>query len=388
VDFPYKHINVLAMPTDFCNMNCVYCFNSRRTHTVEDVMCDDVLSKMFQITIPYYEKVTFIWHGGEPLSMGLDFFSKVIALQEEVNTTNTIVRNSIQSNLTLLDVDYAKNLLDLGYHIGGSYDGTQNKLTRGCDSAIIKGHDAIVEAGGKNGVICVVQSRNVDHLIEDYEWFKTRGISYTLNAYLTEPPYENDDLYVEPDHFVSKAIELYDYWVRDPSCNIGIDYFMVFVDYFLFKRKTMCCYTSCLGKYVGIHRNGDISPCNRDFPKKYYFGNVADYTDIHECFFSDGFDRLAKAAVSRRKRCMNCKIYDFCNGGCNNNALLQGDITKAGGFSCQILIPVYEHIERSIEEIKTESLDELAKRCNPRVFDALKRYNDICLEDEPLKEQR
>lgn len=378
MNFPYKHINILVMPTDFCNMNCVYCFNSQRTHAKENVISDDLLRQMFQITIPFYEKVTFIWHGGEPLSMGLDFFTKVVKFQEEVNKTSVVVRNSIQSNLTLLNADYAKGLLDLGYHIGGSYDGTQNQLTRGCDSAIINGHDAIIKAGGKSGVICVVQSRNIDHLIDDYEWFKSKGISYTLNAYLTVPPYECNALYVEPSHFVSRIIELYEYWIRDSSCNIGIDYFMIFIDYFLFKKRTLCCYTSCLGKYVGIHYNGDISPCNRDFPKKYYFGNVFDYKDIHECFSSDGFDKLAKDAVLRRKRCMNCKIFNFCNGGCNNNALLQGDITKAGGFSCQILIPVYEHIERSIEQIKTKSLNELAKNCNPRVFDALMRYKDPC----------
>jgi uncharacterized protein len=101
-NFPYKHITVIVSPTDYCNMNCVYCFNGRRTMLERKTISEGTLRKVFEITIPYYSDIKFLWHGGEPLSMGQAFYEKVISLQKEINTTDAHILNTMQSNLTLL----------------------------------------------------------------------------------------------------------------------------------------------------------------------------------------------------------------------------------------------------------------------------------------------
>lgn len=102
LDFPYKHISVLVMPTDHCNMNCVYCFNGRRTIQGEQLMSEETLTKMFEIIIPAYPEIRFIWHGGEPLLMGKEFYERMLEIQRRINTRGAKIKNSIQSNLTLM----------------------------------------------------------------------------------------------------------------------------------------------------------------------------------------------------------------------------------------------------------------------------------------------
>ena len=366
------------MPTDYCNMNCIYCFNNRKDHCKNKVMSLETLNKIFAISIPYYEKVNFIWHGGEPTSMGIEFYKHVVAIQKSFNSNNTTIENSLQSNLTLLDDEFASFLLENGFRIGGSFDGLKNDLTRHNTEKILNGREIVIRNGGKVGFICVVQNKNIDCLIEDYEWFKSRGINYTLNPYMCAPPYENDPLFVSSQRYVEKICELFDYWISDSKCNINISYFEEYVNYILFAKKSLCCYNSCLGKHIGIHYNGDIYNCNRDFPDKYSFGNIYDYTDIHECFMSPGFQLMAEHAVIRRNYCKDhCEIYDFCVGGCNSSAITRGDLTKVNDYICEINKKVYRYIEERLNrliDIYEQDNKDKNSNLNPWIYKQLCKY--------------
>lgn len=339
-------------------------------------MSFDTLRKIFSATIPYYDEVRFIWHGGEPTSMGKAFYKEVIRLQKEINKNNTKITNSIQSNLTLLDCGFAKFLIENGFKIGSSFDGTKNDLTRFNSQKILDGRKIVTDNGGRVGFICVVQRKNIDNLIEDYEWFKKNHINYTLNQYMATPPYENDELFVPTEHYIKRICELYDYWAKDVGCNINISYFEDFIDYHLFGKKYLCCYNSCLGKHIGVQYNGDIYNCNRDFPKEYSFGNIHDYTDIHQCFESAGFENLVKKAVERRNYCKeNCEIYDFCNGGCNSTSLMGGDISRGNKYVCDTIIAVYKHIEKSLNTLKAQPEETWKTTLNPKLCEKLMKYS-------------
>ena len=52
----------------------------------------------------------FCWQGGEPTLMGLDFFNRVIKLQQDYGHAGQVVSNSLQTNGTLLDDDWCKFL--------------------------------------------------------------------------------------------------------------------------------------------------------------------------------------------------------------------------------------------------------------------------------------
>lgn len=377
-EFPYEHISVLIMPTDYCNMNCVYCFNSRKT-TEKRIMSEETLRKIFEITIPFYREINYIWHGGEPLSMGIDFYKKALSIQKELNVYGNKIKNSIQTNLTLLDAEMADFVVANDIHIGSSFDGTQNEKTRHNSKKIVAGSDLLREHGGRNGFICVLQNYNIEHLIEDYEWFKSKKINYTINPYLVSPLEMKDNpLFVSAEKYVYCVSQFFDYWIKDTSCNIRISYFVDFINYILFKSKSLCCYNSCIGKHIGVHFDGKIYNCNRDFPEQYCFGNVYDYKDIHECFESKGFELLLQHAIERRNKCRNnCDIYEFCAGGCNSCALVGGDICKNNEYTCAILKGVYAHVKEVIERYCELDNTILSNEVNPHVVKKIFEYKEV-----------
>lgn len=357
-------------------MNCIYCFNSRVTdHT--NVMGMDILKQIYDITLPYYEGVNFLWHGGEPLSAGIEFYEQAYDLQDKYKGFGCRITNSMQTNLTLMDEEYAAFFVKHDTHIGSSYDGLTNNKTRHNSDSILKGYETYKKAGGKAGFIYVVQKNNIDTLIEDYEWFKSQIINYTLSRYRTTDK-NNDLLYVAPKYYARKICDFFDYWMSDLNCNIHISYFEMFVSYILFKRKSLCSYNSCLGKRVGIYPNGDIYNCNRDFPPKYCYGNVFDYSDIHECFNSQGFQNLLDEAYCRREACRNnCDLYNFCVGGCNSDALMAGAVRKRNEDICTGLKMVFSHVYDIITMLKEKSNDEIPENLNPYLRKCIITYKHV-----------
>lgn len=349
----YDHINILAMPTDSCNMNCVYCFHKPFQNDME-TMSVETLKRMLEITAPFYKSIQFIWHGGEPLLMGLDFYQKVIELQKPLSCS---IKNSIQSNLTLLTPEMAAFFSENNIYVSGSYDGVCNAQLRGNDEKILAGRALMTKTGKRCGLIMVVSNANIHHLIDSYHFFKEQNINFSLNLYLDQKDNEKKELQLQEDTAADRLNELFDYWAYDKTGSIHISYFKQILDYLLFQKKSLCTYTSCLGRWIGVRHDGEIVPCNRYFQKQYSYGNVFDYTDIGQAFDSEGFVTLLRQAVTRREKCRSCEIYSFCNGGCNNTAMNENGIENNNGLSCKILKSVYRHIEKFMKNAVSSKAD-------------------------------
>jgi uncharacterized protein len=329
----------------------------------------DTVRHLLDITAPHYKQINIIWHGGEPLLMGLDFYKEVIRLQQAYSCT---IKNSIQSNLTLLTPQMADFFVEQGIYVSGSFDGVCNEQLRGHDPEILSARQLMVDRGQKCGLIMVVSKKNIDHLVESYELFKALQCDFSLNLYLNQNNFTIQQLCLEKGETVEKITELFNYWAYDTS-GIHISYFDNILKYILLGKKTVCTYTSCLGKWMAVHYNGEISPCNRYFSHEYSYGNICDYNDIGEAFESDGFKLLITQAIYRRKKCKECDIYDFCSGGCNNVAFNENGITNNGGLSCQILRSIYKHIEKFLSD--SDSLLEQKDRINPLLINMIRKHS-------------
>ncbi len=352
-----SQINLLLMPTNQCNMNCVYCYHSGE-RAKGGKMSLELLSKIYDITFNHSKEVTIIWHGCEPLIMGAEFYRQALAMQKKYTRTKII--NKMQTNLTLLDDEMAKVLSENEISVGSSFDGLQNDLLRGQSGKILANRKKPAGFGMKSGFIFAVSKKNIDSLVENYKFFNERKINFTTNFYIPTRGEFNDELELEPQHTVKKILELYDYWIHDKDCNISVNYFERILDFIFLHRKTLCSFSSCLGKWLGIRHDGKIFPCNRAFPEKYSYGNVADYENISEAFQSAGFRLILLEAIERREKCKSCEIFSFCEGGCNNVALNEKSIANIGGKSCIILKKVFHHITNEIKTLRGQEI-------NPRV---------------------
>ncbi len=371
---PRKNICVLIMPTGGCNMNCDYCSHTPHYKaSTEKVMSVDTLEQIFMKTIPFYEHVDFLWHGGEPLLAGLEFYKHAVELQKKYSLGNCTVTNKIQTNCTLAKGELAEFLVNSGFEFGTSYDGTINDMTRGRSKEILAGIHELRKLGKRCNCIFVVSSLNVNSMIDSYEFFKSNGISFKYNNYINTTKDDiGDKLSLSLDEYVEAQKKLFDYWLYDRDCNIRVTSFFVYIEYLLFNRKLVGKYNSCLGKWVGVRSNGDIVQCNRY--NKSYYGNISEVNRITDAFVSEGFKSVLAKAIARREKCMKmCNIYDFCQGGCIVEASHELGIETIGNFSCQETQLVFEFIKQRIESV-LENYDEIKGKINPTLQNCIDQY--------------
>ncbi len=67
----HKKATVIVKPTNACNLRCVNCYaESGEGETMSTETLDNMITKL-QGT---YDRIEYIWHGGEPLKAGLGFY--------------------------------------------------------------------------------------------------------------------------------------------------------------------------------------------------------------------------------------------------------------------------------------------------------------------------
>ena len=94
---------IIKVVGDYCNNCCGYCFYHNVDQTLKKVMSFELLESFIRQHVELvHGNLSFIWHGGEPLLAGLDFFEEVVRLQKLLIPKNKRIRNSIQTNGTLI----------------------------------------------------------------------------------------------------------------------------------------------------------------------------------------------------------------------------------------------------------------------------------------------
>lgn len=336
-------ISLIVKPTDACNLRCKHCYAAETGYT-SGRMTIATVRKIYDVFTKEHNEIQIIWHGGEPLLMGIDFFKEAIKMQEEYSKVK--FNNSLQSNATLLTEEWIDFFIAHNVKLGISFDGQFNDILRDKTMQVFKAINLMKKKEYKFGCICVISSKTVDKLIDIYEFFKCIGVSYKFNPiFASGEAKKHTILSLSTRKYVDNFLTFFEYWLNDKNCNISVNNNLDYVSQYLGKRQSLCTYTSCLTKWFGIHYNGDIYPCGRAFPEEYNIGNIENFESINEIFLASNYQALLRGAIERRETCKkNCSLYSKCLGGCNNNAIIAGDIRKSNYQECLIFKKLHQPI--------------------------------------------
>ena len=104
-----RAFHVMAKPVGpICNLDCRYCFYLEKEKLCgrkqDWAMPDPVLESYISQFISAQDApvISFAWQGGEPTLLGVDFFRKVVAIQNKYANGKRI-ENAFQTNGVLLD---------------------------------------------------------------------------------------------------------------------------------------------------------------------------------------------------------------------------------------------------------------------------------------------
>src|SRR5262245_23920728 len=94
-----------------CNLRCRYCYEMKELANPVVMALGD-LRRIYRHIRDHYAArdaadgqrtlIRFIWHGGEPLLVDADYYWQTFADQREIFGTELAVKNSAQTNLTVL----------------------------------------------------------------------------------------------------------------------------------------------------------------------------------------------------------------------------------------------------------------------------------------------
>lgn len=366
----YQINSLVIKASDYCNLRCDYCYQKERNINKSIHIDIDLIRKVIIDYFSYAEKnsldddLYIVWHGGEPLICGIDFYKEVVKIEKEICgfRSGRRIYNSIQTNGTLLSDEYLKFFKENDFGIGISIDGIpeHHNLKRHFENSrgsadIIQNNILKLKSYGMNFTsICVISKHAFGHANEYYNYFKEIGASEVdfIPSFYQE---SDDNLSYEEYFFFLK--DLFDIYYNDPNRSFGI---RVFDDILraILKSKNIyygsigCEYAGRCGENISVSINGDIYPCDcLSTSTKFKVGNICE-NNLEE-IFGDGnpyFLQFKNMVNDIKHDCLYCEVFRVCKGGCFNRR-----VQNLNNF--QIDIDIYCKTRKDI-------IKYIGERCN------------------------
>ena len=310
--------------THGCNMKCRYCYDrhSKTSNLMSITILDDIIKWISDFCVNNgIQTAKFVWHGGEPLLAGIEFFELIPRLQQ-IHLKDIKVENGIQTNGTLITEELTEFFKKNNFKISISLDGfrevnDQQRVLRdetGSFDLVLKNIELLRRNNISVGISSVVHSDNYNYLMKNYKFFKEQNLNYNLvfdfnNKYSTT--YLN--------RLKEELSKLFLYWCQD-SDPLKIRFFINILESILTGMNNECTFSKycCTGdELIVIDNNGDLYPCSTYVEKEEYkFGSIYNITDTNMIRKTDAYNRIAQDKTKTEEKCRACKYYNLCFGGC------------------------------------------------------------------------
>jgi uncharacterized protein len=319
--------HVMLIPTLGCPSKCSYCWSSEEGSPIMSI--ETIKEVVAWLKNFRTDRVTFTFHGGEPLLAGADFYRQALPLLSH-GLPQLNPEFALQSNLWRMTPEIAQVLAEYHVPIGSSIDGPQeiNDLQRGNGyfEKTMRGYE-IAKAHGLNvRFICTFTSTSVKSREEIFSFFLKNGFTMKLHPALPSLRSENPRRWaLEPEEYGDLLVYLLDKSLEHLKeidvMNINDLFRCVFT-----RRGNVCTFADCMGNTFAVGPDGSIYPCYRfvGMPE-YVMGNVYDHPTVDDLAKSDAWKLMCGYKEYVDMACGECKHIRYCRGGCPYNAIAPTD---------------------------------------------------------------
>lgn len=322
-------IPIIKVVGDFCNLRCPYCFYHLRDQSTQQVMSIELLETFISQYMQLFSgHITFNWHGGEPLLAGLPFFQNVVEFQQANLRKGHSIRNTIQTNATLITDEWACFIKEHDFGVGVSLDGDKlshnrfriNCAGRGSFDDVIRGIETLRRHEVEPGVIQTITHSTVDRARENFDFlarvlgFKHWGVNIYADPRGMNPAMHGEAVCNEElTNFLKTYIDL---WLEQDDPNLRIRELDNFIFGIVDRKTTACNFNgSCTGFFC-LDYDGNVYPCDRLSNRPdLAFGDITQQPLID---ILNGSKRLsfAEAVNAVHSDCVFCNWQKACHNGC------------------------------------------------------------------------
>ena len=313
--------NVMIKPAGArCNLSCRYCYYPDKS-AGEPLMSPEVLEKVTRAYIEACDapEVQFVWHGGEPLTAGLDFFRKAVQFQR-LYADGKRIRNALQTNGTLITPEWAHFFGENRFLVGLSLDGPEDlhdryRRDRGGKASFHKvmgGLEMLRTRGVEFNTLTTVNRAGEGRGKEVYQFLKDAGSHFMQFLPVADAgPFD-----VSARGFGQFMCDVFDEWVREDVGRYYVQLFDSVLSAWCGRGEGVCTLgRTCSGNAV-IEHNGDLYVCDHFVSPEYRLGNVLE-TPLRELMEKEAVKRFAyRKWTGLPLRCLRCPYGPACNGEC------------------------------------------------------------------------
>jgi uncharacterized protein len=303
----------------------------------------------------------FIWHGGEPLLLGHDFYRKALWLQERYRRPHQFVTNAIQTNGTLLSDEWIDIFEAGGFSIGVSLDGPaelhdSSRVLRnktGTFRKVMHGISLLKERNQPFGVLAVVTEETIKLGAQRFlDFYIENGLTNLAILSLKPALIKNETHHMPRDsrghsQFVRDVFDIW-YGMGDPDVHIRD--FESIIRALLGGEHSICLLAgSCIGQDFAINFNGDFYHCDEFMTDpRYRLGIIVE--DDMDTSLDGPRIRALVAAEEAAQRDLDCTWQAVCNGGCPKDRYVAARLGGGGRVVCCGYADLIEHISARIAE--------------------------------------
>ncbi|MCC5790742.1 MAG: anaerobic sulfatase maturase [Opitutales bacterium] len=369
-----------------CNLACRYCFYLEKSALYPKKEASRMKPEVLREYIRQYiesqptPEVVFAWQGGEPTLYGLDGFRQIVAWQEELAGGKTI-RNSLQTNGTLINKEWAGFLRKHQFLVGISIDGpadlhdTFRVDRRGGTTfaEVLRGLKLLRKHQVEFNTLTVVNRRNARHPDRIYDFLDKIGSRFWQFIPVVErmptdgascqgpgptlspapsPGQPSDEgtkvtpWSVNPRDYGDFMCRIFDRWVAKDVGRIFVQAFDTAFAQWLGQPSPLCVHAKECGNAMAMEYNGDVYACDHYVYPDHRLGNLME-TPLPELAEDPRQIAFGQAKASTLpEKCRQCPWLFACAGGCPKQRFVPPKKgTHPDNYLCEGYFRFFEHID-------------------------------------------
>ena len=379
-----------------CNLDCTYCYYLHKQDLLGSTskfrISDEILEPHIRQYIEGQDRseVVFSWQGGEPTLLGLEFFRKVVELEQKYKKPNQRIENDLQTNGTLLDDEWGAFLKKHGFLVGLSIDGPKElhdryrvaKDGKPTFDKVFSAAQMLHRHGVPFNVLCVVNRVNGKRPLDVYRFLKneirpreiqfipcvepkvfwqtapqkwdpaTLPVQDSPAAHPGHPDSVVTDWSVDPDDWGYFLCKVWDDWYYRDIGKVFVNHFETAVAQWKGLDSQLCIYHEFCGKGVALEHDGNLYSCDHYVYPEYKLGNILE-TSSSRMVFSEQQNKFGFAKFnSLPRQCTQCSFLFACNGECPKNRVIRAPDGEPGlNYLCNGLQRYWRHIDQDVKDI-------------------------------------